>query len=144
MISQVKSLLQKHSSAKVIVTGHSLGAALAQLTGMDLIKASISCRVIDFGQPRTGTQSYATFSNNKMSTTRYTHNKDRVPHLPLEDKMSYYHVCVEKFESASGSVKTCNSSCEDPSCADQYAYSETNWDDHGIYLGLALSCAAVS
>lgn len=128
----------------MIVTGHSLGAALAQLTGMDLIKANIPCRVIDFGQPRTGTQSYSSFSNKKMSTTRYTHNKDRVPHLPFEDKMSYYHVCVEKFESASGSVKTCNSSCEDPSCADQYAYNDTNWDDHGIYLGLALSCAAVS
>ena len=111
---------------------------------MDLIKNKISSRIIDFGQPRTGTKSYSTFSNSKISTTRYTHNKDRVPHLPFEDVMSYYHVCTEHFESSTGSVKVCNTSCEDSSCADQYAYNDTNWDDHGIYLGLTLSCSAVS
>jgi hypothetical protein len=126
------------------VTGHSLGAALAQLTGMDLIRNGIPCRVIDFGQPRTGTQAYSSFSNTILSTTRYTHNKDRVPHLPFEEVMSYYHVCTEKFETSTGTVRTCNSSCEDPTCADQFAYSDTNWDDHGIYLGLQLSCSAVS
>jgi hypothetical protein len=144
VVTQVNSLKQKYSSSKVIVTGHSLGAALAQLTGMDLIKSNIPCSVIDFGQPRTGTIEYSTFSNTKLSTTRYTHDQDRVPHLPFETQMSYHHVCVEKFESSSGSVKTCDSSCEDPSCANQYPYEVTNWDDHGIYLGLALSCSAVS
>jgi predicted lipase len=144
VVSQVNSLLKQHPGSNVIVAGHSLGAALAQLTGMDLIKNGISCRVIDFGQPRTGTKEYSTFSTKKLSTTRYTHDKDRVPHLPFEEQMSYYHVCREYFENSSGAVRACDTSCEDPSCADQYAYSVTGWDDHGVYLGLSLTCSAVS
>lgn len=38
VVSQVNSLLKQHPGSNVIVAGHSLGAALAQLTGMDLIK----------------------------------------------------------------------------------------------------------
>jgi hypothetical protein len=144
VVSEVKRLQNMNPGYVVRVAGHSLGAALAQLTGMDLIKNGISCSVIDFGQPRVGTKEYSSFSAGKMSTSRYTHNRDRVPHLPLEEQMSFYHVCWEMFENSSGNVHKCDSSCEDPSCADQFAYADTNWDDHGIYLGLQLSCAAVS
>ena len=95
--------------------------------------------MINFVQPRIGTRSYGTFSNHQISTIRYTHNRDRVPHLPFEEIMSYYHVCTEYFKSLKGSVKVYN-----PTCADQYSFNETNWHDNGYYLGLPISCFDVS
>jgi hypothetical protein len=145
IISAVKSLRSKYPSYAVKVTGHSLGAALAQLTSMDLVKAGYPTSVYNFGQPRTGDKVYASFATNKVSTWRVVHNKDCVPHLPMEAGMDYYHVCREEFENASGSLKTCDTSCEDPTCSDQYKGSETNVDDHLIYLGFPISdCSAVS
>lgn len=145
VITEVKRLQGAKPGYIVKVTGHSLGAALAQLTSMDLIKAGIQTSVYNFGQPRTGDQKYAAFANGKVSTWRVTHNRDEVPHLPFTTKMEFFHVCTEQFEDANGALKTCNSSCEDPSCMDQYKFpTETNGDDHLVYLGLSMSCEAVS
>jgi hypothetical protein len=145
VISEVQSLQKTHSGYTVKVTGHSLGAALAQLTSMDLVKAGISTSVYNFGQPRTGDANYATFANSKVTTFRVVHDRDEVPHLPFTVKMDFYHVCTEVFENSSGSLKTCNDSCEDPSCMDQYTFpKDTNGDDHLIYLELNMNCEAVS
>jgi predicted lipase len=143
VISAVKSLQSSHSGYSVKVTGHSLGAALAQLTSMDLLKNGISNTVYDFGQPRTGDKTYSTFSTSRVPTFRVVHNKDQVPHLPFTTQMDFYHVCTEQFEDASGKLKTCDSSCEDPTCGDQYAFAQTNWDDHSYYLGMHVSCSSV-
>lgn len=51
---------------QVKVTGHSLGAALAQLQGMRLTQVGIDVYMINFGQPRTGDIDYANFSNEKF------------------------------------------------------------------------------
>ncbi len=145
VISEVKALQKSHAGWAVKVTGHSLGAALAQLTSMDLLHAGIANSVYNFGQPRTGDKAYASFATARVPTWRVTHNRDEVPHLPFTTQMEFYHVCTEQFEDANGKLHTCNSSCEDPTCADQYKFpSQTNGDDHLIYLGLSMSCAAVS
>ena len=68
-----------------------------------------------------------------------------MPHLPLEEYMSFYHVCTEYFENESGDIKKCDNSCEDSSCSDQYQYpKETNGEDHMVYLGLNMCCESVS
>lgn len=144
VLSEVKRLRGLYSTYAVKVTGHSLGAALAQLTSMDLIKAGISCSVYNFGQPRTGDKAYANFANGKVTTWRVTHNKDIVPHLPFTTGMEYYHVCREEFENASHQLKTCDTSCEDPTCADQFPTSQLTVDDHLIYLNMGVNCDAVS
>jgi len=145
VIAEVKRLQSSLSGYSVTVTGHSLGAALSHLAVMDITKAGITANVINFGMPRVGTPQYSAFAASKVtSTKRYVHNKDQVPHLPFEEKMTFKHVCTEFFENSSGSVKQCDASCEDPSCGDQFAFSQTNWDDHGIYLGLVMGCNSVS
>lgn len=143
VISEVKSLLSSLSGYSVKVTGHSLGAALAQLSAMDITNAGIATAVYNFGQPRVGDSAYANFATPVVKVWRVTHNKDTVPHVPFTS-MGFYHTCQEEFENASGSLKTCTNTCEDPSCADQYPYAETNIDDHLVYLGLPVSCDAVS
>jgi len=143
ILSHVKLLISAHPGYSLKVTGHSLGAALAQLTSMDLLKAGYTNTVYNFGQPRVGDATYAKFAAAKVPTIRVTHNKDTVPHVPYTE-MGFYHMCTEEFENSSGSVKTCTASCEDPSCANQYPFSQTNVDDHLTYLGVKVSCAAVS
>lgn len=145
VISEVKALQSAHAGYAVKVTGHSLGAALAQLTSMDLLKAGISTSVYNYGQPRTGDQKYAAFATARVPTWRVVHNRDEVPHLPFTTKMEFYHVCTEQWEDETGALKTCNDSCEDPTCADQFKFpTQTNGDDHLVYLGLDMNCEAVS
>lgn len=144
VLSEVKRLRSVYPSASVKVTGHSLGAALAQLTSMDLYKAGIACSVYNFGQPRVGDAGYAQFATNKVDTWRVTHNRDIVPHVPVTTGMEFVHMCREEFEDVNHNLKTCDTSCEDKTCADQYKLDQTNVDDHLLYLNMPVSCDAVS
>lgn len=144
IISEVERLIKLYGYTSVKVTGHSLGAALAQLTSMDLYKAGLAPSVYNYGQPRTGDQAYSKFATPLVPLWRVTHDRDTVPHLPLEEKMSFYHVCREEFENENGNFKTCDTSCEDPTCADQFSADELDSDDHMYYLGLYMSCESVS
>lgn len=146
IIFEVKKLqLLLPSDYVVKVTGHSLGGALAQLTGMEIIHAGIPTSVYNFGQPRVGDKSYASFATKTLQIFRVTHNKDIVPHVPVIDVMGFYHSCTEVFEDVSGSLRVCSdSSCEDPTCADQYKLVQTDTADHVVYLGLPMNCENVS
>jgi Lipase (class 3) len=141
-IYAVSNLKRETGYKTVIVTGHSLGAAVAQLMGMELTAVDIYNEVYNYGQPRIGNNKYAEFVNKIMkSLYRFTHDRDMVPHIPPRD-VGYLHSCREIFEDKMGKLKECSSvECEDPECADQYRLSQTNTDDHSYYLGHFLDCA---
>jgi predicted lipase len=143
IIHEVGKLKAKFPEYAVKVTGHSLGAALAQITSMDLFKVGYNVTVYNFGQPRTGDKKYAEFATERVQTFRVVHDRDVVPHLPFTIEMEFYHVCQEQFEDAAGNVRSCLNGCEDPTCADQYQFIETNGDDHVVYLGLNMVCESV-
>jgi predicted lipase len=144
-VTEVGRLLNLHPTYAVKVTGHSLGAAMAQLAAMDLVKAGFPATLYNFGQPRVGDQAYAAFSTGKLKTFRVVHNKDDVPHMPITTGMEFYHACTEVFEDVSGTVRVCSTSnCEDPTCSDKFKASELNGDDHMVYLGYPISCETVS
>jgi hypothetical protein len=137
VIEVVEGLRTSYPSYSVKVTGHSLGAALAQLTSMDLAKAGIKSTVLNFGQPRTGDFTYSQFVPSKVASTwRVVHDKDTVPHLPPSTGMDFYHVCSEEFEDKSGQYTSCSSSnCEDPACSNQFDPGPYDADEHCYYLG---------
>ena len=55
VITNTKELISQYPTYKVVVTGHSLGAALATLTAVDFLKNGISpVSLINFGSPRVG------------------------------------------------------------------------------------------
>lgn len=143
-ITAVSSLKKRFPTYSIIMTGHSYGASTTLLLAMELYKSNITAETYNFGQPRVGEAHFAKLVNNAISHYwRFTHYKDVVPHLPPIDVFGYYHSCGEVFEDVSGNLRTCSLYyCEDPSCADQYPLSETNADDHLIYLGHRLSCDA--
>lgn len=141
-IYAVSNLKRETGYNKVVVTGHSLGAAVAQLIGMELFAVDIDNEVYNYGQPRIGNNKYAEFVNEIIkSMYRFTHDRDMVPHIPPRD-VGYLHSCREIFEDKTGKLKECSSAeCEDPLCADQYRLAQTNTEDHSYYLGHFLDCA---
>ena len=141
-LHQVKILMKLKPTYKVYVEGHSLGAAIADLLSMELLKNKITSIVYGYGKPRVGDEKYAQFYNSMvLEHYRHTHNKDMVPHLPPMTGLGYYHSCQEIFEDELNALKFCSkTNCEDDTCGNQFTITQTNTDDHLYYLGHRVSC----
>ncbi|KAG0562443.1 hypothetical protein KC19_9G146700 [Ceratodon purpureus] len=94
--SVVRGLLAKHPSAKIYVTGHSLGGALAALyTGMLYYNGETEivpkvAAVYTFGQPRVGDEKFAKYMTEKLTDSRYfrvVYCNDLVPRIPFDDEL---------------------------------------------------------
>lgn len=75
-----------------MVTGHSLGGALASLASIDIKNSfGITPKVITFGQPRIGNQNLANYLSEMIPKTyRVINYADIVPHLPTST-FNYAH-----------------------------------------------------
>ncbi|KAK0466696.1 Alpha/Beta hydrolase protein [Armillaria novae-zelandiae] len=87
VLSTVQSALTSTGAQSVVVTGHSLGAALATLDALMFHDAltNISIQTTTFGSPRVGNQAFADFVDSSLSNggfSRITNKADPVPHLP--------------------------------------------------------------
>ena len=127
---------QKHPTAVLHLTGHSLGGALAVFAALELIH-TLGLRVemlYTFGQPRIGNVAFQKFLQASLESShfRVTHHRDPVPHLPpsLPPLHSYgfrhepqevYYPCgtgrgVSGWSSSSSSSSNSSSSDDDASC----------------------------
>lgn len=82
-------MMMQHPSARVLVTGHSLGGALATLCAVDFIRnvpgMAGKMDLYTFGCPRVGTPAWADYVHNLIpgdNYSRVTHANDMVPHTP--------------------------------------------------------------
>ena len=140
--SSIRDMLDIFPKYMITVTGHSYGAAVANLVAMELVSNNYMASVYNYGQPRIGNSAYADFVNTKLSNNwRFTHHKDMVPHVPPTTGLHYYHSCREVYEDEKHNLHICsNTDCEDPNCADQFALYQTDTTDHHTYLGHAMEC----
>jgi predicted lipase len=99
VLNEVNRLRALYPTYTVKATGHSLGAALALLTAMDLKNKGIPTLVYNFGQPRVGDPKFTSCVASKVPTERVTHLKDTVPHIPYES-WGYLHATREAYESS--------------------------------------------
>lgn len=145
----VSSLINTYPNYQIVVAGHSLGAALATLTALDLAVTygyGSGVSVYNYGSPRIFNENGANFASSGVINiaARRTHCDDPVPHLPQEI-FGYRHIDDEIYEGCSiaqfprgsggGQLKTCYGQ-EDPNCADQF--DGTVIADHLLYGGIAM------
>jgi hypothetical protein len=98
---KLESLLEEHKNAKFVVTGHSLGGALAILfpcvlvlhEEMELMDRLLG--VYTFGQPRVGNRQLGRYMESHLNKPirkyfRVVYSNDLVPRLPYDDRTFLY------------------------------------------------------
>ncbi|CAA3006777.1 uncharacterized protein LOC105166112 [Olea europaea subsp. europaea] len=99
--SKLKSLLEEHKKARFVVTGHSLGGALAILFPTVLVlheELEVMGRLLGvytYGQPRIGNEQIGRFMEAHLEHPvpkyfRVVYCNDMVPRLPYDDKTFLY------------------------------------------------------
>ncbi len=168
-ITSILTLQALHPTAQLVVTGHSLGAAMATLLALDILpvlereKVSLSLTssltMLNFGSPRIGNENFASYASTVLADDkryRLTHYRDVVPHLPWSKRFQhikgtsvslYLSLSLtdtvdigEWYEAKDHDLKECEG-YEDPTCADQWYWLSI--DDHMWYLKQYLGCEAV-
>ncbi|KAK9685947.1 hypothetical protein K7432_015312 [Basidiobolus ranarum] len=165
----VLALLQNHTDTyKLIITGHSLGGAVATFCAMDIKRSYLNpkskrsfeseLQIIDssqiylhtYGQPRAGNLHFSqlvhkTFALNSTSTTlaRITNKGDPVTRLPPR-KMGYLHHPHEIYIRHDNTTVSCqdtvdNKVNEDPSCI-LGVLLPINYREHSNYWDVTFGC----
>ncbi|KAE8161391.1 Alpha/Beta hydrolase protein [Aspergillus tamarii] len=99
IIKTLDELKPEHSDYKIVVVGHSLGAAIASLAAADLRTKNYDAILYAYAAPRVANKALAEFITNQGNNYRFTHNDDPVPKLPLLT-MGYVHISPEYYITA--------------------------------------------
>lgn len=119
--------------AKVVITGHSSGAALSMFMAYDIYK-SYDVSVYTFGKPRIGNDAFVE-SAKPIQHYRITHNNDIVPHVP-EEVFGYRHTDTEIWYDNDGDEYRICETNEDPNCSNSCAPIHCDSiNDHLYYMG---------
>jgi hypothetical protein len=133
--SALNTLIAHSNVTEVYFTGHSLGAALATLAAYDIAPTlRIPSGIYTFGSPRVGNKVFTdAFYKLFPNSFRVTNMDDPVPHLPPTD-LGYHHVAQEVWWNKPTTYKICDTTGEDPKCADSTILKHV--DDHLDYLNI--------
>lgn len=122
IFAQIDILKKAYSVSKIVLSGHSLGAALASVNAIYLAVngETLPIEVYNIGSPRFANANLAQFVKQKVpGHYRIVHHKDLIPHLPPQ--VEYHHVANEIFFNADmSSYKVCDDTGEDHTCSNQY------------------------
>jgi predicted lipase len=118
ILAAVLALLEQHSASSVVVTGHSLGAALALLDAVYLplhLPEGTGVRVVTYGMPRVGNRPFADYVDATLpgNVTHVNNKKDPVPTVPWRF-MGFVHPAGEVHIQDSGAWVACEGQ-DDPS-----------------------------
>lgn len=113
----VEAARAAHADYRLVVTGHSLGGAIATLAGAYLRRGGLPADVYTYGSPRVGNDHFANFMTAQPGVDwRVTHRDDPVPRLP-PIFTGYRHISPESWlkggamtqtDYALGDIKVCD------------------------------------
>lgn len=135
MKANLKSLQSQYPTAtKLIVTGHSLGGAMATLFATDLLvnDKATGLSLITFGSPRVGNNVFSDFVNSKVPEInwRVTYDNDVVTMFPLRAG-GYKHVGAEVHYVPTGNYYLLSKGVDVP-------YIRLSVPDHLLYSSMTL------
>ncbi|KAK1140665.1 hypothetical protein N8T08_009978 [Aspergillus melleus] len=94
IVASLKRLTEQHADYRVVIVGHSLGAAVATVAAADLRTQGYQAALYAYASPRVGNGKLAEFITKQENNYRFTHQNDPVPKMPLVG-MGYKHVSPE-------------------------------------------------
>ncbi|KAH3853204.1 uncharacterized protein LOC127875192 [Dreissena polymorpha] len=139
----VKKLATEYKTYEIVVTGHSLGGAMASLTAYSLVQKGVVAKermsLYTFGMPRVGDTRYAFNHDNKVPNSwRIIHWRDMVARIPPKI-LGYYHhkmavLYPENMPLNSNNYTICTDN-ENSTCSLSITM---NLEQHSSYFGINL------
>lgn len=120
-IKTLSTTLKNHADYRFVITGHSLGGAVAILAALEL-KHRLQIpwekiEVFTYGQPRTGDVAFARYVNSlPMHVTRVVNDNDIVPHI-LPEYGHFAHHGTEIYVQGKNFTVCSTRTLEDPACS---------------------------
>ena len=148
VMSMTEQLIQKHAGKPILVTGHSLGAALAQIASIDIatyaksVSSNTLIYLYDYGSPRWGNAVLMNYYESLIGYHfRLVNKHDIVPTIPatyLGTHSPFHHSWTEIWYTSTSPLNytQCDGSGEDKKCD----YFGDSVSDHLDYLGVQLDC----
>lgn len=147
MRAAIKSLVDAHPAAPLLVTGHSLGGALALLAALDIraLFPSVKVALYTYGQPRVGNLEFSNYADQLLpiSYKRVVHYDDMVAHVPPRIS-GYQHAGDEvwyKNKQDDGYYVECINSAftkENDECSNSL-WIKAGIEAHKVYFGQVVS-----
>ncbi|KAI9437657.1 alpha/beta-hydrolase [Lactarius indigo] len=141
VLDAVREQLRAFPGYVVVLTGHSLGGALASLAALS-VKSNfpwVAVRLFTFGQPRTGDGAFADLLESivgRDNIFRAVHTWDGVPTV-VPEYLGYRHHANEYWQfqepASVSTVRRCEGQ-EDPECSHSIPSLGIN-PAHGVYFG---------
>ena len=151
VIGAVTSALDTHPNYEIVITGHSIGAAIATLAAAELRAMNYTADTYTFGSPRVGNEAFAEFVTNQAPQLghnyRMTHFNDPVPMLPPVF-LGYEHTSPEYWlangtatrnDYTASQVIVCQGIGNDK-CNAGVGLFNSDGDAHNHYLGNISAC----
>ncbi|KAJ6455158.1 alpha/beta-hydrolase [Mycena sanguinolenta] len=147
ILNAVQQIQAQVPTASVLVTGHSLGAAVSLLDAIFLkqqLPSNTSIQVVGFGRPRVGNQAFADWVDSMFGDKNafVVSRDDPVPHVPLLDQ-GFVHASGEIWIKDNTTTLSCAGQ-ENPNCSDSVGVLDaaTGVSDHtGPYFGIDMGHA---
>ena len=119
---------------ELLVAGHSLGGAIAQLAALDLALAGYNVTLVTLASPRVGDKAFAGLINGKVPRAyRITHSRDPVVHVPYVF-MGFLHAAPEVFYHDLTNYDLCNTTTESIFCGANTLLPLPSIQEHLDYL----------
>ncbi|KAL9619142.1 MAG: hypothetical protein Q9160_006231 [Pyrenula sp. 1 TL-2023] len=105
VMKAIMSIDDSYPDYSLVVTGHSLGAAIATIAAAQLRNEGHPAALYTYGSPRVGQLTFAEYVTNQPGGNyRVTHTQDPVPRLPPIAIAGYSHTSPEYFISSPNDV----------------------------------------
>ena len=137
IMSDLKALKTKHSESKVIVSGHSLGGAMANFGFLDACDTLKHVDLfITYGAPRVGDENFSNhFDTLKCGAerVRVVNHRDPIPHIPPM-RFGFRHAHSEVYYESENDPFVYCKEFEDTKCSAKFSLSAVNILDHLTYM----------